>query len=59
MHGFQRAAEPVNHIFTRGTIPPFVLASVAVLWRGKEGTTSQEKHRSARERGVKQVKRHF
>lgn len=27
MHGFQRAAQPVNHIFTRGTITSFVLAS--------------------------------
>lgn len=27
MHGFQRAARSVNHIFTRGTMPSFVLAT--------------------------------
>lgn len=51
MHGFQRAAEPVNHIFTRGTIPPFVLASVAVRRRGKDGTKSAGVPASGREAG--------
>lgn len=49
MHGFQRAAQPVNHIFTRGTIPSFVLASGPSSEEAEDGTTRQEERRSSEE----------